>query len=223
MESDRKKNATELRLKGASYQKIQETVRVSKSTLSEWFSKLEWSTEIKKELTQKNRVDSKQRMTKLNRVRGIGLQFKYAEARDSAVKEFTKRMRSPLFLAGLCVYWGEGDRISKGFVRVSNTDAAMLRLFVKFLVNHCGIPQERIKAAVLTYPDLDPQSCKTYWMRNLGFSEDKFTKTVIIQGKSKRRRLSNGVCLVVVSNSYLKVKLNTWLEMVQEIFNADMV
>ncbi len=135
-----------------------------------------------------------------------------AEARKEATGEFKKLASDPLFIAGVMLYWGEGDKNPVNPVRISNTDSRLVRIFVEFLQKSCGLPKEKVKANLILYPDLNEQMSKKYWSSTTTIPEESFTKTQFIKGRHKTKRLSYGICVVSVSSRQLKEKVLTWIE-----------
>lgn len=217
-----KDTAIAMRSHGKSYNEIRDALKIPKSTLSDWFSEEGWSDKIKKKLTDAAYIRHSIRMKELDRIRGIHLERVYEEARQEAVEEFVQLKYNPLFIAGIMLYWGEGDKLTGHSTRLSNTDSRLIGLYVTFLQKACQIRQEKIKANVLIYPDLEPQNCINYWSAESGLPVCNFTKCITIQGRHKTRRLSYGVCMVNVSSTYFKTKFAKWLEMLpQELMGKE--
>lgn len=212
-----KDKAIELRKTGKSYKEIKLSLGVPMSTLSDWLSDMKWSKEIVLELRKKSAVKSTLRIIELNKIRGKNLSLLYKEARDEALKDFEILKYNPLFIAAVSIYWGEGDKSSKNGFRIANIDARMLKLFVSFLVDICRVDKSRIKAWVLLYPDLNEDICKKYWKENIGLRDANFTKSIIITGREKIKRVSNGVCYVGFSSRYLKEKMLVWIELLSKL------
>lgn len=208
-----KKAATTMRREGKSYSEILKALKVPKATLSGWFGKANWSREVRKKLTAQATVASTERIRNLDRIRGRHLKRVYAEARDEARKEFAELKYNPLFIAGLMLYWGEGDKRTRGQVRLCNTDPELVRLFVFFLKNACQIPDEKIKGSVLIYPDLDPDTCVDYWSAKSGIAKNNFHACVTIQGRHKKRKLLHGVGNAMVLSTYFKEKILEWIRL----------
>jgi len=120
---------------------------------------------------------------------------------------------NPLFIAGVAIYWGEGDSKSKHNTRMANTDPAMIKIFIDFLTKMCKIKKEKIKAWILVYPDLDQNKCLEYWKKHTGLKLDNFNKTICINGKHKTKRLDFGVCNIGVGNTYFKEKVKIWIKL----------
>lgn len=207
-----KEKALLLRKSGKSYKQIKEELGIPTSTLSDWLRPHQWSKNIKESLSKTANKNSSIRIQRLNNIRGKHLEKLYKEAKIEAFEEFEKLKYHPLFIAGLMIYWGEGDRITRHNVRISNTDPAMIRLFSDFLIKICNSPKDRIKLSLLLYPDLDDEECKEYWSKNTRIPISRFNKSIFITGKHKTKRLQYGVCSIVFTSTYLKQKLLIWLK-----------
>ncbi len=208
-----KEKAIKLRKLGKSYIEIEKELKVPRSTLSAWFGKQNWSKDIAKKLTDKAKIHHTIRLQELNRIRGGHLIELYNQAEREAVEEFELLKYHPLFIAGLMIYWGEGNKSSKNRCSIANTEPLMIKLFVRFLKDICGFRSPKIKAWILLYPDLDENVCKNYWVDNAALNMLDFHKSIVIEGKHKTKRLSYGVCSVGVSSAYLKRKMMKWIDM----------
>ncbi len=209
-----KEQGIALRKSGKSYSEIQNLLKVPKSTLSDWFRDEKWSNQIAIECVKRAAGASTTRLMALNKVRGEHLKELYKEAIQEAVEDYEMLKYHPLFIAGLMIYWGEGDKTSKYRVSIANTEPQMIKIFKLFLKNICGIEKE--KAWILLYPDLDEIECKKYWMSKCGLKYDQFTKSMVIKGRSPVKKLSYGVCNMGVSSAYLKNKILKWIELLAE-------
>ena len=210
MRSD-KDQAIKLRRSGKSYKEISEMLRVPPGTLSGWFGKEDWSKKIRKKLISAAQEKHVLRLRDLNTLRGENLERAYDEAREVARQEFELLRYNPLFIASMMLYWGEGDKANKYKVRLTNTDPEMHQLFYLFLKDVCNVPENKIGAHLLLYPDLDERKALQYWSSHIGISRDRFLKCTMIVGKHPTRRLENGICMLYVSSAYFKVKMLTWL------------
>lgn len=208
-----KEIAIDLRKEGKSYNDIERQLHIPKSTLSGWFSGVDWSETVKVDLNKINREFHARRLDGIVRERGQKLKLIYARAQKEAIEEFEFFKTNPLFISALMIYWGEGDKRTKHRVCVSNSEPDMLRLFSLFLEKICGVNKSRIKAWILAYPNVSKVDSLVFWSRKIGIWPSNFTKTIVIQGKSQKRTLPYGVCYVVVSSSYLKVKINVWMDL----------
>ena len=214
MRTDKNK-AVLLRKQGRSYNEICDELGMSKSTLSNWFKGMDFSEDIRKNLVEESKRTSADRLKILNKVRGDSLRVTYEIAEAEALKEMEKYKYDPLFIAGVSLYWGEGDKLSRNQVRLTNTDPKMIEIFLMFLTSVCEVPQEKIKLALFIYHNLDEATCKAYWGSITGLTV--FHKTQVLPSRHKTKRLPYGVCTVVVSNTCLKKKMNLWIDRLNEI------
>ena len=211
---DDKEKATKLRQSGKSYAEISKVLNVPKSTLSKWFSNEEWSLDVTKKLQGRAIESSKKRIKSLNITRQIKLEELYLKADEEAQKEFLKHKNNTLFISGIMLYWGEGDKkFENGRVKVSNTDPAIIKIFRNFLVKFCNYPLENIKGWILLYPDVNKESALDYWSRESGIVRSNFIKSTVIKSNSKIHRLSYGTCAVHITNKYIKKKILRWIDL----------
>lgn len=206
-----KEEAVKLRTNGKSYNEIKALLGVPKSTLSEWFRNQKWSNDIAEKCANNYLERSKIRLASLNKTRGELLKKAYEEAEIEAFDDYQELKFHPLFISGLMIYWGEGNKLSKHRVFIANSDPKMIQIFCLFLTDICGI--DNLRAWILIYPDLDEKKCKEHWIRNTMLKNKNFTKSMTIKGKTTNKRLEYGVCNVGVSGAYLKRKINVWLDL----------
>jgi len=119
-----------------------------------------------------------------------------------------------LYGLGLGIYWGEGEKVSKGKVRVANSDANLIRTFRNFLITICQVTISRIHYSLICFNDSNPKKVRNFWSEVLEIPGEKFGKIVQIapQGKGSYKRKSQyGVCIIEVSN----IRLKAWI--IQEL------
>lgn len=145
-----KEKALALRRKGKSYREIVKLTGIPKGTLFEWFHSLEWSQEIKDELSLRNGLRGAAALRQYRKDANRELEYKKQKARIQASRDFKKLKSDRLFVSGIMLYWGEGYKSSKnGQVRLANTDPNLLRTFIQFLKQTCSTPEFKIKAWLL--------------------------------------------------------------------------
>ena len=213
--------AVKMRKRGNSYNKISKELGVPKSTLSDWFSRIDWSSEIKYNLTRKANYISSRRLTLINKTR----QGKWEEWREGfrkeARKDFPRLLKNPLFTVGIALYWGEGDRILKNCrVSLINTDPRIIRLFTIFLRSAVRVPEEKIRAWLILYPDLSEKKCLTFWSKVSGVPINRFAKTQFIKGRHPTKRTAHGMCTIQVNSRGLKEQIFTWADLLYARYNS---
>lgn len=199
-------------MEGKSYRQIQSEISVPLSTLSAWFSGMEWSTEVRKQLSRASEKGRAARLRDLNLVRGERLARSYEKAREEAKRELKTRVYDPLFVAGLMLYWAEGDKTTKGYLRLTSIDPARIAFFVSYLRKACGVPARKIRAYLTIYPESDEATCKRFWAFAAGLQMGQFTKSMRVKGRSRPALFHNGTCTIVLGSSYLKEKMRIWLD-----------
>ena len=202
-----------LRKRGKSYGEIEKELRIPKSTLSGWFGDSVWSQKIKKELDIIARKKHTVRIEELNKIRGKHLEKLYMQSRQEALEDFEALKYHPAFVSGVMLYWGEGDKASRHRVSLTNTDPAMIKIFMTFLRDVCGVDERKIKAWLLLYPDIREASCKRYWIKEAGLQNTTFNKSIAVKGKHKTKRLGHGVCTVGITSRYFKEKMLLWISL----------
>ena len=208
----------ELRKQGKTYREIQKLIGISRSTLCNWFKNEEWSTHIKKSNNKKQIKLSTERLVKLNEGRRLMLEKKYKQIEEDAEKEFKIYKNDPLFVAGLMLYAGEGDKLDRGTIRLANIDFNIHRTFLKFCEKFLKVNKNSIKFSTLLYPDFNISLCRKKWSNELKIPETNFYKTQVIQGKLKTRKLHFGVGTTIITNSFLKRKVILWIEKTHKNF-----
>lgn len=207
-----KEKAILFRKEGRSYDDIAKELNVSKGTLWVWFKGIELSAESQELLGLKRKNARSKNLYVFQQKRSIALRNLYKEAEAEATLEFGVFKNNPLFIAGICIYWGEGDKASKNSFRISNSDPEMIRLFISFLLNICKVDKKRIRLGLIIYPDLNEVIIKEEWMKRVGLTADFFTKSAVIQGKHKTKKAGLGICTVNYSSTYLKKKMLVWIK-----------
>lgn len=212
-----KDKAIALRKSGKSYNEIQGALGIAKSTLTSWFKNQKWSRTVKSQLTEIARENARKRMIAISHAAREKRVIVYEEHRRLARDNFKRLRKDELFMAGLMIYWGEGDNsVKNGIIRVTNTDPFMLKLFRVFLRKYLPDVYIKLKAYLILYPDLNDDVCKKFWARSIGISVDRFVKSQYIVGHHPTKRLSYGVCTVVAINRAQKEIILEWLNLMRE-------
>jgi hypothetical protein len=212
-----KKTAIQLRKQGKSYQEIVVEIGVPKSTLSNWFSGVFWSEKTKHFLSELARENARKRMTVISHKKRDELRENYRKQRIIARKQFKKFIKERLFIAGLMIYWGEGDnKLENGVIRVANSDPLMIRLFYKFLKTYLPEVEHKAKIYLVLYKDLNDEICRHYWSETVGLPLSGFIKSSFIKGRHPTKRLSYGIGTIIISNRLYKEQMMTWVNLAKQ-------
>jgi hypothetical protein len=112
-----------------------------------------------------------------------------------------------LFGLGLGLYWGEGAKRNIHSVRLSNSDPALIKKFIDFLVEIYGIDKNRLRFQLQTYDDLDLKRLVSFWTKYLSVKNTQFYKTTILVRRgvgTYSEKMKNGVIIVYFNNMKLK-------------------
>lgn len=118
-----------------------------------------------------------------------------------------------LKVSGVMLYWGEGNK-EGGTVRFTNSNPRMIKVFVSFLREVCGIDEERLKALVHIYPDQNYKRLKRFWSTTTNIPTKNFYKPNIHNGARKgtyKRKSEYGTLAVSYSDKKLLEQINLWI------------
>lgn len=205
-----------MRRQSKSYNEISASLGIAKSTLSEWLKNDPSSQKTKRMLSGivNPRVAERiKKFSELNKTRWAKFR---SNARLVAHKEFSSHFKNPLFVAGLMLYWGEGDSKPKNPLRLTNSSSNMIELYVKFLRQVLDVPKIKIKVGLILYKDIDQADAINFWSHAIGLPQDQFYKTQYIKGHHPTKRLKDGICMVIVNSAHLKEKVLTWIALLSK-------
>lgn len=213
---DDKHIAIKLRKKGKSYKEIEKELGIARSTLSDWFAGLGWSKTIKNDLIRKANYINHSRFRKIVKQRSEMWERWREQARQEARDAFPRIKNDPLFIAGIMLYWGEGDsKLENCHVTLINTDKNMIRLFVLFLKKFCSVSGERLRGQMILYNDLNEKPCALFWSTASHIPIEQFHKTQFIKGRHPTKRLTYGIFQVRLGSRQVKEKIAVWIDQFQ--------
>lgn len=123
------------------------------------------------------------------------------------VKPIVTMADAELLGMGIGLYWGEGTKANKHSVRLGNTDPALLRKFMEFLIELFGVSKQDMKFGLQIFTDINPEEALAFWTRALEVSPSQFYKIhVTISGSlgTYKRKSSYGVVTVYFHNKKLR-------------------
>lgn len=207
--------AIRLRRHNYSYGQIYRELNIPKSTLSGWFSHLTWSKSISNDLNKAQLLRNSVRLRAMNKKRMLLRDERHIAFKKQAYIDYLKLKKGKLFIAGLCLYWGEGEKTNKSRVGVINSDASLLRIIVSFYKRFLDVTNEKIRAAIFIYSDIDEHVAKTYWSNALNIPIKNFIKTQVLPSRSvlTKKNTKYGVCSVYFSSTEMNVKMIEWLRL----------
>ncbi len=205
-----------MRRAGYSYNMIKQRLGISKSTLSNWLASILFvpNQEVIK------RIGHAKLKSALFKQR---LKFEsIVKAQKDARRDINSLSRRDLFLLGIGLYLGEGEKTYEN-VRIVNSDPRIIRLAIRWFYDICKVERENFRPSVHLYPDNNIKEVLRFWSRETDIPMSQFGKTIIDWRKNKsslkRRRLPYGTLhLHVLSNGMphlgvnLHRKILAWIE-----------
>ena len=113
----------------------------------------------------------------------------------------------------LGLYLTEGNIKNKNSIRFSNSNPALVKIFVKFLKVVCGVESDKIKMSLFVYPDIPQRKAKDYWTSFLGLPATQFTKTTVLKNRnhhSTKKHSEFGTITIDVHNTKLLEIIKGW-------------
>jgi hypothetical protein len=188
-----RRKVIELRKSGKSYSEIRKIVNVSKSSLSLWLKDVILTDEQVYGLKMK-KVRAVERYKKSMSIR--------SEKRRNKCYKKQKRKWLPLsnreeFLAGLFLYWGEGNKASTSSINVSNTDPQVIKFGYYWMKSCLKIPEDKIFIMLHLYTDMDIEKETNYWSREIGMKRSQFKRPYIknsLRSDIDQKGFGHGTC-----------------------------
>ena len=171
-----------------SYSQIKNILNVSKSSLSLWLKDYPLSKERINELRGNNEKRIERYREAMRKKKEERLRKFYSEQRK-IIFPFSKR---DLFIAGLFLYWGEGQKAISKEVSVSNTDPAVIVFFLKWVEKAFNIPKSKLTFTMHFYEDMNSKKETAFWAKTLGVKERQFSKPYIKKSSSLRINQKGG-------------------------------
>ena len=115
----------------------------------------------------------------------------------------------------LGLYITEGNLKNKNSIKFTNSNPAIVKIFVKFLKVICGVPAEKIRASLIVYPDVSRVKAKDFWTTFLDIPKKQFTKTTVLRKRnnhSTKKHSEYGTVTIYVHNSKLLKIIKGWLK-----------
>lgn len=211
---EKRRLAITLRNQGMSYNQIKGELRVSKSTLSVWLRNLPLSPERLRELQHGDARIEKYRAT-MQKKREDRLATYYKEEK----MKWGFLSRRELFIAGLFLYWGEGNKANRSVVSINNTDPNLMKFALYWFLHSLQIPKSKVQVFLHLYDDMDVEKELSFWRKELNIPIKNFVKPYI--KKSTRSSLDqkgfgHGTCGIRVFGTERKERLMMSLKAISD-------
>ncbi|MDD2731614.1 MAG: hypothetical protein PHI53_00230 [Candidatus Pacebacteria bacterium] len=132
------------------------------------------------------------------------------------IKNDLKLEEEKLKLAGVMLYWAEGAKDLKerdwNTVDFANSDPEMIKIFLKFLRDICGVYEKRLRVQLYCYVDQDINFLKNHWKTTTGISLEQFNRPYIRKDflPEKKGKMKFGVVHIRYSDKKLFLQIKDW-------------
>lgn len=125
-----------------------------------------------------------------------------------------------LDIVGLTLWWAEGTKVRPDkrwqdkfnySVEITNTDPEIIKTFLKYLRDHLGVQNDRIKIQLQIHNGDTQEDLERFWETETGIPRNQFNKT-IIRPAGKKIGKSKGTCKVRIHSKALHLELISLLE-----------
>lgn len=199
-----KEKAKELRLQGLSVGEICNRLKLSKGTVWYWIKNIPLQ---RKKLKPNHLAASNANKEKHKKLR--------KEAYESGKSSFKKLSEDPTFRDFVCMYLGEGYRKNKNQVAIGNSNPQIVKLSKKWIIK---LSSNKVEYRIQYHQDQDLEKLKDFWSSALEISKDE----IKFQRKSNSGKLNGrkwrseyGILTVRTSDTYLRSKIQAWMDIVQ--------
>ena len=205
---EKREKARELRRQGWRITDIAKELDAHKDVIREWCRDIELTDKQIEQIAENNPKW---------RAQHIGAQKIKLEALTQRLKYQLDgrehvQQGSLLYLMGAMLYWGEGAK-HRQRMRFTNTDANMLKLFMKYLRQELNVPDDKFIIRVMTHSENQDEwlTIEEYWRNLLELPQaTKIQLQLKIGTQSRKKRYPYGICAIDVYS----------IEIVQKIFGA---
>jgi hypothetical protein len=117
-----------------------------------------------------------------------------------------------LKVAGIMLYWAEGT-LKGNTVDFTNSDPRMVRIFLKFLREVCGVDERRLRVYLYVYSKDNLEEIKKYWNGLTAIPLSQFTKPYIRETgvNQGNRKLPYGLVHIRYNDKKLLELIKIWI------------
>ncbi|MBF0388334.1 MAG: helix-turn-helix domain-containing protein [Candidatus Omnitrophica bacterium] len=212
-----REKALRLRKQGRSVREIAQELQCSKGSVSVWVRGIALTKVQKARLKKNQDVGRAKAAAHPNSPKNKWAMIR-AKISDSARQEMPLQY-DHILLKVLCVglYWGEGYKKSNALFVFVNSDPLMIKVMMAFLRKVCLVPEEKFRGRLQIHPSLDVRLAEKFWSDLTFIPLSQFHKPSLAVSRSSkgiRKTLPFGTFRIIISDVYLKSRINGWLKAV---------
>lgn len=204
-----------MRSLGKSYGEIIRTLKLSKSTVSDWCHDVHLT---------KSQLNHLYKSKKSGALKGSIIAAKNKQEKRireteelffQGKKDIGMLSKRDRFLAGIAFYASEGTKSDKG-CSFANADPSIIKFMVQWFREFGQVPQKKFHGAIWLHEGLDEDKAKRFWSKLTRISLDHFYKTYIALNKTNSKKIRKniheyGVFSFYVSDVILYRKIRGWI------------
>ncbi|MDP1853826.1 MAG: hypothetical protein Q8L26_06470 [Candidatus Omnitrophota bacterium] len=128
-------------------------------------------------------------------------------------KEKLSILEQNLKISGLMLYWAEGT-FHGNTVDFANSNPEMIKVFLRFLREICGVQEERLRIYLYAYSYQNIDQLKIYWHKITQIPLNQFTKPYIRIGNLNlsKRKLLYGLVHIRYNDKRLLGLIKSWTD-----------
>jgi len=129
------------------------------------------------------------------------------------IKKLKTKEDFELFTLGVGLYIGEGSK-TKDVVALANSDSRIIKAFLKFLRELCGVGEAKITTELNIFDDIDLEVAINYWMKVTQIPKSRFGKPIVrkSRGGMYKDKSKYGTLTVKVCNTKLLARILSWCD-----------
>ncbi len=142
--------------------------------------------------------------------------IRYEKSNPSfSLKKVNSEKLKILKVIGIMLYWGEGHKSKTAkIIDFANSDKDMIKLFLKFLRNVCGIDEKKLRVYSYFYSNQNINKNINYWSKLTKISKKQFTKPYIRKDfrEDKKDKMLYGLIHIRYGDKKLLRLMKKWIE-----------
>jgi len=210
---DLKLKAQKLRKQGLSVKEIEKKLKVSRSSVSLWVRDIR----LTREQIEKLYLNKKTGQLKGSIIAAMNKTKMRENITKRLIKEGKKEVgkisRRDKFIAGVILYFAEGEK-SGEHINFSNSDSRAIKFMVDWFREFCNIPEEKFRCSLYIHDNLSESKAKEFWSKLTKIPFSQFRKSYIVKNNPNRLRKTKnlyGVLRVGTSDVNLHRKIMGWI------------
>ena len=132
------------------------------------------------------------------------------------IKQNLSNYEKRLKMIGVVLYWSEGSKGGQRQESVDfvNSDPAMMKVFINFLRNICGINEKKLRVLLYCYANQDINHLLTFWSKLTNIPKSQFSKPYVRKDfkEDKKDKMKYGLIHIRYHDKKLFLLIKDWIE-----------